>query len=126
MTKVEVEAFLKPEEIFRLDPRIRWAAFSSEEGQVLFSKMRIGVKSHTSDAEDESFMELGPLLMTSMAERLTPSEKAGKLQSIVVNLDKDSVLLMKVENGYLAISADRADAVDVFLGVAPKIRERYT
>ena len=112
--------------MFQLHPKIRWAAFASDDGKVHFSKMRGGVESYTTEAEDRSFMELGPLFMTSLAERLTPAEKAGRLESIVVNLDKDSILLMKVENGHLAISADRASSVDVFVKISPIIRQRFT
>jgi hypothetical protein len=125
MTETDVKMLITPEEIFRLHQKIRWAAFSSDNGEVLFAQMRPGVQSYTLNAEDRSFMELGPLFMTSLAERLTPSRKAGRVDSIVVNLDKDSILLMKVEKGYLAVSADRADAVEVFAGVTPIIRERY-
>ncbi len=125
MTETDVKMLITPEEIFRLHPKIRWTAFSSD-GQVLFSQMRSGVESYTSESEDKSFMELGPLFMTSLAERLTPSEKAGRVDSIVVNLDKDSVLLMNVKDGYLAISVDRADAIEVFPKIAPIIRKRYT
>ncbi len=63
--------------------------------------------------------------MTSLAERLTPSGKAGSVESIVVTLTKDSVLLMQVEKGYLALSAETSDAVEVFLKVAQMIRELY-
>ncbi len=125
MSETKAKMAIKPEEIFRLHPKIRWTAFSSDNGEVLFSQMRPGVESYTSNGEDRCFMELGPLFMTSLAERLTPSGKAGGVESIVVSLGKDSVLLMKVEKGYLALSADRADAVEVFVGVAPIIRDRY-
>lgn len=76
--------------------------------------MRPGVESYTTDADDRDFMELGPLLMSGVAERLTPSGGAGRLQSIVVNMEKDSVLLAKVGKGYLAISVNRAEALGVF------------
>ncbi len=113
MSEGAVKVFLTPEEIFRLHPKIRWTAFSSD-GQVLFSQMRSGVESYTSEAEDKSFMELGPLFMTSLAERLSPFEKAGRVDSIVV------------KEGSLSISVDRRDAVEVFLKVAPIIGKRYT
>jgi hypothetical protein len=125
MIETDVKMAITSEEIFRLHPKIRWVAFSSDNGEVIFSQMRPGVESYTSNAEDKFFMELGPLFMTSLAERLTPSRKAGGVDSIVVNLGMDSVFLMKVEKGYLALSADRADAVEVFVGVAPVIRNRY-
>ena len=104
---------LTPEDVFRLHPKIRWAAFS-EDGKVAFCQMRAGVTSYTSDAEDRAFMELGPLIMAGVAERLTPTGGAGRLQSVVVNMEKDSVLLKKVGKGYLAMSVNRAEALGVF------------
>ena len=59
-------------------------------------------------------MELGPLIMSGVAEKLTHSGSAGRLQSIVVNLEKDSVLVTKVGTGFLAISVNRAEAFGVF------------
>jgi hypothetical protein len=104
---------LSPEVVFRLHPKIRWAAYS-QDGKVVFCEMRPGLTSYTTDAEDRAFMELGPLIMSGVAEKLTPSGGAGRLQSIVVNLEKDSVLLTKVRNGFLAISVNRAEAFGVF------------
>ena len=104
---------LTPDDVFRLHPKIRWTAFS-EDGKVVFCQMRPGITSYTSDAEDRAFMELGPLIMSGVAERLTPTGGAGKLQSVVVNMEKDSVFLTKVGKGYLAISVDRAEALGVF------------
>ena len=55
-------------------------------------------------------MEFGPQLMTGIAERLSPTGGAGKVQSLIVNMEKDAVFLAPLRGGYLAISADRADA----------------
>ena len=60
--------------------------------------------------------------MTGIAERLSPTGGAGKVQSLIVNLEKDSVLLTPLRDGYLAISADRTDAAAVFKEVEPMIR----
>ena len=119
-----VKVPLSSEEVFRLHPKIRWAAFSRDSGEVVFSQMREGVESHTSEVDDRAFMELGPLFMSGIAERLR-SKKTGGVESIVVNLEIDSVMLIKVGNGHLAISADKADANEVFLKVTPVIWERY-
>jgi len=118
------EVPLTSEEVFRLHPKIIWAAFSRDSGEVVFSQMREGVESHTSEVDDKAFMELGPLFMSGIAERLR-SKKTGGVESIVVNLEIDSVMLIKVGNGHLAISADKADANEVFLKVTPVIWERY-
>jgi predicted regulator of Ras-like GTPase activity (Roadblock/LC7/MglB family) len=84
--------------------------------------MRPGVASYTSERDDRAFMEVGPHLMSGIAERLT-STGAGKLQSLIINLEKDSVLLIQVGDGHLAISADRSDAPNVFREIEPMIRQ---
>jgi hypothetical protein len=115
---------LSPEDVFRLHPKIRWTAYSVD-GKVVFCQMRAGLQSYTSDAEDRAFMELGPLIMSGVAERLTPSEGAGKLESVIVNLGKDSVLLTRSGSGYLAVSVDRADASRVFQEIEPLLRKLH-
>ena len=108
------------EELFKLHPKIRWAAFSVD-AKVVFCTMRPGVKSYTSDDDDRTFMQFGPLIMSGVAERLTGG--AGKLQSVLVNMDKDSVLLMRFRNGFLALSADRDEAFGVFQEIDARLRE---
>lgn len=105
-----------------MHPKIRWTAYSVD-GKVVFCEMRAGLQSYTSDAEDRAFMELGPLIMSGVAERLTPSGGAGRLESVIVNLEKDSVLLARVGTGYLAVSVDRADALSVFQEIEPLIKK---
>jgi hypothetical protein len=68
-------------------------------------------------------MEFGPQVMSGIAERLSIAGGAGGLRSLIVNLEKDSVLLAPVEDGYIAISADRAGALEVFEEIEPKIRQ---
>jgi len=105
-----------------MHPKIRWAAFSTD-GKVHFCKMRPGVESYTAESEDRAFMELGPLILSGVAERLTQTGGAGKVQSVIVNLEKDSVLLTQIKNdGYLGISVDHADALSVFKDIESSIQ----
>ena len=67
-------------------------------------------------------MEFGPQLMTGIAEKLSATGGAGKILGLIVNLEKDSVLLTEVKGGYLAISVDRAEALGVFEEIGDKIR----
>lgn len=112
---------LTPDDVFRLHPKIRWAAVSTTSGSVSFSQMRQGVESHTSNSEDRAFMELGPLLMYGVAERLTPESKAGRLECIIACFEKDCVLLTAVKEGHLAISVNKQDALAVFQEIMPQI-----
>ena len=74
--------------------------------------MRPGIASYTEEADDRAFIQVGRMFMIGLAERLTSSGKAGEVESIIVNL-KYSVLLMTVKGGHVALSADRADDVEV-------------
>jgi hypothetical protein len=111
---------LTPDDVFRLHPKIRWAAFSTDSG-VVFSEMRRGVESYTTNSEDRAFMELGPLFMTGLAERLTPEFKAGRLECVIACFEKDCVLVARVGNGHLGVSADKAHALSVFQEIIPQI-----
>jgi hypothetical protein len=116
---------LSPEEILQLHPKLRWAAFSTEAGKIAFAQMRTGLVSYTDEKQDRAFMEFGPQLLTGIAERLSLTGGAGQIQSLIVNMEKDSVLLIKIRGGYLATSADRRDALLIFDEVEAKIRELY-
>ena len=88
----------------------------------MFSQIRPGFVSYGRDEDDRAFMEFGPQLMIGIAERLSYRGAAGKIQSVIVNLEKYSALITQLRDGYLAISADRVDAVQVFEDVEPLIR----
>jgi hypothetical protein len=100
---------------------IRWAALSTESDSVVFSQMRPGVESYTANSEDRDFMKIGPLFMTGIAERLTPEDKAGKLECVIACFEKDYVLVAKLGNGHLAISVDKSHALTVFQEMMPRI-----
>jgi hypothetical protein len=119
-----VQTILTPQKIFGLHPRIRWTAFT-RNGTVVFCQMRPRVKSYTSDETDRSFMELGPLILTGVSERMTPGASAGIIESIIINFEKDSLLLVRVKDGNLAISVDRPDAHVVFQEIESRIKKVF-
>lgn len=111
-----------PKAVFDLHPKIRWAALSTELGEVIFTEMRPSVESHTSPEVDRAFMRLGPLVMTGISERLTPSGEVGHVDNIIINFEKDSVLLKKTGQGYLAVSVDRPSAAIALEEISEKIK----
>ena len=114
---------LSPEDVFKLHPKIRWVAFSTESGRILFSQMRPGLASYTDERDDRGFMEFGPQILTGIAQKLSASGGAGKIESLAINMEKDCVLLTRTRGGYLAISADRPDALLIFNELEHKIRQ---
>jgi len=99
---------LTAEEIFNLHPKIRWAGLATEQGEVIFTKMRLGVQSLSPESIDQSFMQLGPMLLTGVCERLAPW--AGPLETVVSTYEKVVLVVRKLDKRYLALTIDRADA----------------
>lgn len=81
---------------------------ATDQGNVVFVKMRSGVESLSPEAADQSFMELGPLLLTGVCERLAPW--AGPLETVVSTYEKVILLVAKLAKRYLALTINKEDA----------------
>ena len=80
----------------------------TDKGEVLFVKMWPGVENLASNDTDRTFMQLGPLLLSGVCERLAPF--AGPLECLVSTYEKIILIVMKLERLHLALSISRADA----------------
>lgn len=98
---------LTPERIFALHPKIRWAGLATDQGEVLFTKMRPGISSISPEEADRPFMQLGPMLLSGVCERLTPW--AGPLEAVVGRYAKVVLIVTKLDKRFLALTLDRAD-----------------
>ena len=85
--------------------------------------MRKGIKSHTSDEDDRTFMEFGPMLIHGISERLSPHGEVGRLENIIISFESDSVLLIQLGDGHLALSVNRAEAMTVFSEIDAEIKK---
>jgi hypothetical protein len=86
--------------------------------------MRPGVEGYTAESEDRAFMEMGPLFITGLAERLSPEGKAGNLECVIACFEKDCVLMAEVRDGHLALSVDKKDnALTIFQELIPQIKK---
>ncbi len=99
---------LTPERIFSINPKIRWAGLTTDQGEVLFVTMRSGLKSLSPEETDRSFMQLGPMLLSGVCERLAPW--AGPLQAVVSRYEKVAMIITKIERFYLAVTINSEDA----------------
>lgn len=99
---------LTAEQIFNLHPKIRWAGLATEQGEVVFTKMRPGVQSLSPESVDQAFVQLGPMLISGVCERLAPW--AGTLETIVSTYEKVVLVVKKLDKRYLALTINRADA----------------
>lgn len=64
-----VTPIVSPEEIFQVNKKIRWAALTTDRGDVIYSQQRPGVESFSPAQVDEEFIQLGPLTLLGTAEK---------------------------------------------------------
>ena len=100
---------LTAERVFNLHPKIRWTGLASDHGDVIFSKMRLGVESVSPEVFDEAFMQLGPLLLRGVCERLGPW--AGPLETVTSSYEKLILIVTSIGKDCLALTINREDAV---------------
>lgn len=60
------------DEVFAVNPHVRWVGLVSVEGNVIFSEMRDGLKSISPHEFDEEFLKLSPLVLLGVAEKCCP------------------------------------------------------
>jgi hypothetical protein len=77
----------------------------NDKGDVQFVKMRSGVKSLSPETEDQSFMEVNPLLILGAGSRL--SKWAGTVESVTIRYDKVVMYLVKKNEKILALTMDK-------------------
>ncbi len=98
---------LTAERIFALDPTIRWAGLATDQGEVLFATMRPGIDTLSPEDTDRSFMQLGPMLLSGVCERLAPW--AGPLDIVVSRYQKVAMIVKKLDRMYLAFTISSQD-----------------
>ena len=96
---------LTAEEIFRLNPKIRWAGFATPDGSVKFSKMRAGVNSRSPQSDDEAFMQMGPQMILALFERFV--KYVGEVGIAAAEYEKIFMFVAKVKGGYIALTIDK-------------------
>ena len=98
---------ITPERIFALNPKIRWAGLATDQGEVIFATMRPGITSLSPEDTDRSFMQLGPMLLSGVCERLIPF--AGPLEAVVSRYKKVVLIVRKLNKLYLALTINSED-----------------
>lgn len=112
---------ITPEDVFKIHPKIRWVGLASDQGEVIFVKQRDGLKSLSPEDAERSFMQMGPLLVTSICERMSPW--SGPVGSIVVNYQKVTSLITKVKDGYLALTVDKEQSPQSILEITKSLQK---
>lgn len=97
-----------PAEVLRLHPKIRWAGLATDRGEVVWVQQNPGIASFSPEETDRAFVQMGPLIVTGVCEKLSPW--TGRVESIVINYEKLTSLITKVAAGFLCMTVEKEDA----------------
>lgn len=111
---------MTPEDIFAINPNIRWVGLASSKGNVLFCEMRRGVMSLTPEEDDRAMLELRARFLTEMTECV--SQWAGSVNYIAIAYEKFIELIVTVNDGYAALTLEKDTAPAVFKEIARTIQ----
>ena len=96
------------DEVLKLHAKIRWAGLASELGEVIWVQQRQGLKSYSPEDADRAFVQMGPLIIGGVCERLSPW--TGRVGNIVINYEKVTSLITKIKAGYLCMTIEKEEA----------------
>jgi hypothetical protein len=99
---MNVEKFAQ--EAFRKDSRIRYVGIVDNEFHVLFSKMREGVQSLTTEEQEHNFVQMMPPIIVDAVEKMQPL--LGKLDTVTVRYDKMLLVFFHMETLFITLSFD--------------------
>ena len=88
------------EEAFKRDSRIRYVGVVDAEFNILYSKMREGVVSLSTEEEEHDFIQLMPPILVDAAEKMEPV--LGRVESVTIRYEK--VLLVFFRMGEVVIT----------------------
>ena len=90
------------EEAFRVDPRIRYVGIVDNEFHILFSKMREGVQSVTTEEQERNFVQIMPPIIVDAVEKLQPL--LGKMDNVTIRYEKLLLVFFRMEGVVVVLS----------------------
>jgi hypothetical protein len=114
---------LEPDNVFALDPSIRWVGLATRQGNVVFSQMRSGVTSLTPEADDRLLLEVRGQYITEVCDQV--DQWAGPTQYIAMVHERLTELIITLEGKYLAITLERTCPAERFASLAKKVQELW-
>jgi hypothetical protein len=99
---MNVEKFA--EEAFRKDNRIRYVGIVDNEFHILFSKMREGVQSLTTEEQERNFVQLMPPIIVDAVEKMQRFN--GKFDTVTVRYEKVLLVFFRMNNLVVTLSFD--------------------
>jgi len=90
------------EEVFKIDPNLRFISIVDSDDKVLFARMREGISAVNEGQRDEDLASIYPPLIMRAVERLLPN--LGNARAVTIRYDKILLTLCRVSNLLVVVS----------------------
>jgi hypothetical protein len=111
---------MKPEDIFVVHPKIRFAGLAKRNGKILFLQMREGVTSLTPDSVDRTALEIHAQYMVETAEQ--EIRWSGPVEYIAITFEKYVELIIPLKETYVAITVEKEVPAESYGEICKAIR----
>jgi len=112
---------LKPQEVFAVHPRIRWAGLATRKGAVIFAQMKEGVTPLIPSGNHLSDLEIRTQYIIESAE--LESKWVGALDHITFCFEKYVELVVPLKDGYVLITLEKDVPTESYPRISKAIRE---
>jgi hypothetical protein len=109
------------EEAFKRDSKIRFVGVVDNEFHILFSKMREGVVSVTTEEEEHNFIQLMPPILVDGAEKM--QHVLGRVESITIRYEKVLLVFFRIGAVVVVLSYNPDITTPFVSAVSDLIRE---
>ena len=92
------------EEAFRRDSQIRFVGLIDYDFHIVYSKMREGIASVTTEKQDRDFIQLMPPILVEAAEKMQPV--LGRVESATIRYEKVLLVFFRVNSVVVLLSFD--------------------
>jgi hypothetical protein len=111
---------MKPEDIFAIHPKIRFAGLARRSGKILFLQMRNGVTSLTPDSIDRITLEIQAQYMVETAEK--EARWGGPVEHIAITFEKYVELIIPLKETYVMITVGKEVPAESYRDICKAIR----
>lgn len=115
-----VERLMKPDDIFAIHPKIRWAGLATRDGGIVFQQMRPGLASFTPDSNDRLTLEVRAQYIIETVEQ--ESNWAGPVDHLTICFDRYVEIIVPLKKAYVAITVEKDLTPDQYERIAESIR----
>jgi len=108
------------EDIFAINPKVRWVGMATSKGKVIFSQMRLGIESVTPTEDDRLLLELRAQYTTETSRQ--SSVWAGPVEYIAISYEKFLEVTIALIEKIVIVTLERNASLEDVRQIVERIR----